>query len=284
MRRRILSVIAAAVAVAGTVFAATPAGAQPSPSGVQPNIVGGTPAPDGAYPFMVSLQAKDGEGTGYDRHGCGGSLIHPYLVLTAAHCVQGAKPEDLQVVVGTTVLSSNAGEKRDVAELKAHPKYQFPNYDVAVLVLKAPVTSVDAPLLPSRGTDALERPGTTARVIGWGNTIEQSHGNPGNGNRSFPDRLQQVDVPIVSRAECQVGNPDTKIDDTLVCAGVTHKDACQGDSGGPLMREATVDGRKVWFQIGIVSGGYGCAATGAPGYYSRIGNAEINDFIREFTG
>ncbi|WP_020671113.1 S1 family peptidase [Amycolatopsis nigrescens] len=280
MFRKTLVCLSLAAAAAG--FTVSPASAATPPEDVQPNIVGGGPAAEGAYPFMVSLQDKEGTGNGHDRHFCGASLISPWTVLTAAHCVRGADAAALQVVVGTTVLSSGAGEKRDIAEVAVHPKYDFPQYDVAVLQLKEPVRDVDAPLLPSRGTDALERPGATARVIGWGNTIEQSPDNPGNGNTSYPDRLQEVDVPLVSRTECAAANPDTTIDDTLVCAGVSHKDSCQGDSGGPLLRQATLgDGRKVWFQIGIVSGGEGCAATGAPGYYSRIGNAEINDFIRE---
>ncbi|WP_158887473.1 S1 family peptidase [Amycolatopsis anabasis] len=280
MFRRTLVCLAMAVAAAG--FAASPVSAA-QPGGVQPNIVGGKPAAEGAYPFMVSVQEKGAPGNGRDRHFCGGSLISPWVVLTAAHCAAGAKPESVQVVVGTTVLSSDAGEKRDIQQIAVHPKYKFPNYDAAVLILKQPVANVDSPLLPTAGTDALERPGTTSRVIGWGNTIEQSPGNPGNGNVSYPDRLQEVDVPIISRTECRVSYPDTKIDDTLVCAGVSHKDSCQGDSGGPLMVKATLDdGRKAWFQLGVVSGGDGCAATGAPGYYSRLGNAEINNFIRQF--
>lgn len=169
-----------------------------------------------------------------------------------------------------------------MVKIHSHPKRHFPHYDVAILVLDEAVPGVDVPLLPTRGTDALERPGSVARVIGWGNTVEQSPGNPGHGNAGYPDRLQQVDVPIVSRAECQVSYPDIAIDDTLVCAGVSHRDACQRDSGGPLLKEATLEGgRKWWFQIGVVSGGEGCAATGAPGFYARLGNAEINDFVRE---
>lgn len=278
MRPRRFAVFVA-IATVLTFAAAPSAAAQPTP-GDQPHIIGGHPAADGEYPFMASLQLKAAPGTGLDKHFCGGTLIDPFTVLTAAHCVAGSKAKDIRAVVGTSVLTSGQGETRNVRAVDSHPKFSFPNYDAAVLALDEPVQNVDAPLLPTPGTDALERPGTTATVIGWGNTIEQSTGNPGSGNEHYPDRLQEVAVPLVSRAECRAAYQDVPIDDTLVCAGVTHKDACQGDSGGPLLVPGTLDdGRKAWFQVGIVSGGTGCAGTGNPGYYARVGNAEIGEYL-----
>lgn len=189
----------------------------------------------------------------------------------------------MQVVVNVDVLSSDAGQVRDIAAIAIHPQYDVnQSYDVALLKLTERVDGVEVPLLPTGGTDALELPGSQARVLGWGGTVE--HAPPGAGDRSeLSDRLQQVDVPIVSRSECAAAYaPDFEPDFAFLCAGVSHKDSCQGDSGGPLLVPATLDdGRSGWYQIGIVSGGDGCAATGKPGLYTRVADAEVNRFIRE---
>ena len=206
-------------------------------------------------------------------------LITPFEVLTAAHCVEfiGDAPDqvplsDLRVVVGRTVLTSTQGQKRRVAAIDIHPRWDPVNFsfDVAVVHLASAINGIKPIMLVTPGTDALERPGTLATVTGWGNTIARPVG-PGPGRIHYPDRMQEPQVPIVSRPECQTvyGNAGAPIDATMLCAGRTNLDTCQGDSGGPLFFKAVGGG---FIQAGITSWGNGCGATGWPGVYTRLGN------------
>jgi secreted trypsin-like serine protease len=304
MRRTLVySAVAAAMcgvlAVGGTPAAAAdrqlpirtgPDGAvrEPGPA----RIVGGKPVPNGTYKFQAGLLAESFGDDDYQRQFCGGSLISPFNVLTAAHCVDffGDGPDqiplsDLRVVVGRTVLTSNQGHKVAVSAVDIHPQWNPDtfSFDAAVVTLATPVTDIAPVQLVTPGTDALERPGAQATVTGWGNTIAQPAG-PGGGGTNFPDRMQQAKVPIVSRAECRTAYAaaDLAITNTMLCAGLTNRDTCQGDSGGPLFFKAA--GGPGFIQAGITSWGIGCGATGFPGVYTRLGNRSVGNFILRVTG
>lgn len=237
-------------------------------------IVGGTEVSNDAYPFMVALLEK-GQGSALDRQFCGGSLVTPDTVMTAAHCLvddagKPVKPKTLQVAVGRTVLSNaKQGRIRNISKdggVLVHPRYLKGQeaYDVAFLQLAKPVKGISPVALPTQGTDALIRPGQKATVAGWGNTdTELTH---------TPDRLRQVRVPILSHAECRTSYAeyDSKVN---FCAGVEGKDSCQGDSGGPIFRK--VPGREAPILIGVVSYGDGCGAQGAPGVYTSISSSKL---------
>lgn len=266
-----------------------PGGAERT-AGPSTRIIGGKPVTEGQYPFQAALLIESIGDTDYQRQYCGGSLISPFHVLTAAHCVDfiGDEPgqfpvSDLRVVVGRTVLSSDTGERREVAGIEIHPKWNpdLFSHDAAVITLAAPITNIRPVLLVTPGTDTLERPGTRATVSGWGNTIAQP---AGGGLSNYPDNMQEAKVPIVSRPECKTayGAFDLTIDNTMLCAGQTNKDTCQGDSGGPLFFKAT--GSPDFIQAGITSWGIGCGGTGFPGVYTRLGNRNVGNFVLEATG
>jgi secreted trypsin-like serine protease len=306
MRRRVVfTVIVAALALmmamAGgpAALAATkrlpiksgPNGVSRASGAITPKIVGGQPVPNGKYRFQAALLIQSLGNNDYQRQYCGGSLITPFQVLTAAHCVEffGDDPEqlplsDLRVVVGRTVLTSTQGQKRRAAAISIHPRWN-PNtfsFDVAVVHLASPINGIRPIALVTPGVDALERPGTLATVTGWGNTIQQPAG-PGGGGVNFPDRMQEAKVPITSRAECATAyaTADLPITATMLCAGRTNLDTCQGDSGGPLFFKSTGPG---FIQAGITSWGIGCGATGFPGVYTRLSNRGVGNFILEVTG
>lgn len=269
-----------------------PGDAVREPAPFSPRIIGGTPVPDGQYRFQAALLAQSFGNNDYQRQFCGGSLITPFQVLTAAHCVEffGSGPDqvplsDLRVVVGRTVLSSTEGQRRRVAAVAIHPRWDpvTSSFDVAVITLSAAITGIRPVSLVTPGTDALERPGTTLTVTGWGNTIAQPAG-PGGGGIRFPDRLQQAQLPIVSSAECRTtyATAGLPVDATMLCAGRTNRDTCQGDSGGPLFVKAA--GSPGYIQVGVTSWGIGCGATGFPGVYARLGNISVGNFILAETG
>ena len=188
------------------------------------------------------------------------------------------------MVVGRTVLTSTQGQKRRVAAIDIHPRWNpvtF-SFDVAVVHLASPVNGIRPVALVTPGVDALERPGTLATVTGWGNTIQQPAG-PGGGGINYPDRMREAKVPITSRAECRTvyAAADFPITATMLCAGRTNLDTCQGDSGGPLFFKAVGPG---YIQAGITSWGIGCGATGFPGVYTRLSNRGVGNFILSATG
>ena len=224
----------------------------------QPMIVGGTPVspacPNCKYDFMVSIQS-DGWWGG---HFCGGSLVREDWVVTAAHCVQGESPSNLDVVIGLHNVNGTTGSQtRSVDQIIIHPSYSGNslNNDYALLHLSSPITDFE-PIKLCTDTNHDEEP-VMSTTMGWGAT--SSGGNSSN-------LLLEVDVPI----DDSCGNySNSDITNNMVCAGDGNggEDSCQGDSGGPLIMTNS-DGE--YELIGIVSWGYGCAEAQYPGVYSKI--------------
>jgi trypsin len=242
----------------------------------QPRIVGGKIAADHAYPFIVALEYSDGFAF------CGGTLISPNKVLTAAHCADNTPT---QIRAGTNNKALNPGQVVKVINKVIHPKYNnvTVDYDVAIFTLETPLTlnnAVNVIGLPEACSTlncitGLAKAGTLVRVAGWGAT------HPSGNNSS--QYLREVDVPIITNSVCNsavgaVGN----ISSRMICAGLTDggKDSCSGDSGGPLF--AYIPGARAGLQAGIVSWGTGqCGQVGFYGVYTRISHPEIRAFIRQ---
>jgi secreted trypsin-like serine protease len=284
----IVFAIALGLAAAVPVFAADKVGQY------QTSVVGGDPVPDGKYPFMVSLQANTSGASPSKEHFCGGTLIDSDSVLTAAHCADyigavtipgiSVSYRDVRIVVGLTKLDSSQGQARRILSLTdvhIHPRYnpRTSTYDAAVIELNQPVDN-PRPIKLARAAsrDRLERPGTSARIAGWGTTKRVG---PSEQNRDdVSNRLRDATPPIVSDAECDRAYNGDIQRDVQVCAGHRGEDSCQGDSGGPMW-VTTKAGRR---QIGTTSFGVGCGTARYPGVYTEVNAHAIRSFITRAAG
>jgi len=220
-------------------------------------IVGGHDAALGQWPWMVALAVKNV--FPYDGQFCGGTLISPTWVITAAHCMQGETVRTLDVIANIHDLTEDNGQRVAVKRIIVHPAYDAgsEDNDLALLQLTAPVQdAVSLPLI--QGTAKLD--GISATVIGWGLLNEKED--------TYPGILQEVSVPIKSDALCKLSYGESRITDSMMCAGLAAggKDTCSGDSGGPLM---ITQGRN-WVLAGITSWGTGCARPNRYGVYTRV--------------
>lgn len=262
----------AAVALAVAVVAAsalTPTSTAGAAATYEAQITNGTDAAPGEHPWMVSLQVQ---GFG---HFCGGSLIAPDWVLTAAHCLG----HETEAVVGAHDLQdADDGTRVAVTRQVVHPDYddQVDRNDIGLLQLASPVTTARPVRLAAPEDAVLERPGTPAMLTGWGGTSSDP------ANPSKPDVLQEALIPVLADSAC--GGPGFGGYDPAMhlCAGRPERDAdggvdaCQGDSGSPLV----VDDAGHRVQIGLVSYGPTCGYT--PSVYTQV--SAFRSFIESTTG
>ncbi|XP_010734718.3 trypsin II-P29 [Larimichthys crocea] len=228
-------------------------------------IVGGEDAAAGAWPWQVSLHSRP------YGHFCGGSLINDQWVLTAAHCFESTSTVGLEVYLGRdTQRLPNLNEvSRTVSLIIKHPNYNPSSFnnDMALLKLSSPVryTNYIRPVCLAAQSSEFKAK-TPCWLAGWG-TIGSDVPLP------YPERLQQVSVPIVSNTQCSNAYEGiVPITSNMMCAGLDEggKDTCQGDSGGPMVIK--IGSR--WVQAGVVSFGAGCALPKYAGVYARVSQYE----------
>ncbi|MEU4465295.1 trypsin-like serine protease [Streptomyces sp. NPDC024017] len=241
---------------------------------IDAKVIGGNETTISTAPWMAQLLYFDDRGTSStgDDIGffCGGAVVSPTKILTAAHCVKGYNwSANGAVVTGTSQLPSadgtdlHGGTATAVRRQWNHPSYSATTIDndIAVLTLGGPVKATPIRMTTSGDTTSYAA-GTSAKVYGWGRTSSISD--------DISETLKTATLPIQSDTTCSGAYGSDFVKGHMVCAGnpATGSDAgtvsaCNGDSGGPLVVNNRI--------VGVVSWGVtDCVAKGAYSVFAKV--------------
>ncbi|XP_046402914.1 CLIP domain-containing serine protease 2-like [Ischnura elegans] len=258
----------------------------------------------GEAPWMAAILEDVGHPTSLGFV-CGGTLVSPRAVLTAAHCVAGKAAVNLRVRLGEwdwkTLLDGPVPPQQiGVQSVILHPQYSpspstsssttvnatlgatYRN-NVALLILNGNATLssyVAVICLPNGTRNATPYDPMSCTATGWGVSNPWSH--------DLSHSLKKVQVAVLSNSSCTQAL-NFSLDNSSLCAGgQKHRDACLGDGGGPLYCRMTnvTAGVNRYLLVGIISWGVGkCGTYGSPGIYANVTALApwINQVIRNST-
>ncbi|XP_074075626.1 kallikrein-7 [Macrotis lagotis] len=211
-------------------------------------IIGGEECQRGTHPWQVALF------NGNQLH-CGGVLVAPTWVLTAAHCMMNR----YNVHLGKHVLTGRERGSQVIMATRSirHPRYSTSTHANDLMLIKLQRAARLGPNvkpipLPSRCAS----PGTTCKVSGWGTTTSP--------DATYPEKLQCTDVRLISNSDCKRIYKDL-LKEAMLCAGIPNskQNACNGDSGGPLVCNGVLQGLVSW-------GTFPCGQPNDPGVYTEV--------------
>ncbi|KAL1769515.1 Kallikrein 1 [Sigmodon hispidus] len=226
---------------------------------IQSRVVGGSDCEKNSQPWQAAVFH-------YTKFQCGGILVDPKWVLTAAHCYS----DNYQIWLGRNNLFEHEPSAQHLLVSKSfpHPNFNLDllknitqnpkedySYDLMLLRLVKPAEITDHVKVLSLPT---EEPtvGSVCLASGWGSTepIELE----------YPEDLQCVHLDLLPNEDC-AGAHTTEVTDLMLCAGDMKggKDTCGGDSGGPLICDGMLQGVTSW-------GPAICGEPNKPGIYTKL--------------
>uniref|UniRef100_A0A8C4SPG3 Transmembrane serine protease 13 n=1 Tax=Erpetoichthys calabaricus TaxID=27687 RepID=A0A8C4SPG3_ERPCA len=226
----------------------------------QSRIIGGTQAPLGKWPWQASLHYS-GSPT------CGGSIVSPTIIISAAHCFYSNMydPTQWKVYVGT-VNQNNLPPPIYVSRIIINSQYDSNSHDndVAILILQTSISytnNIQPVCLPTSSQTFSAN--MNCWTTGFGTTQYQA--------QQGSTYLMQVSVNIINYNVCNGPSVyNGVLTSNMICAGNLNGkvDSCQGDSGGPLVCYVN----QSWYLAGITSWGRACALANSPGVYTNVAN------------
>jgi hypothetical protein len=246
----------------------------------RPRVVGGTRTTIARRPWQVSIgYLPIDPHNAFKNHSCGGTLVAPNVVVTAAHCMtlgpnrNFRPPEEFQVVSGRTKLSSHKGQEHALADYywfvdgDGTPLWnpETIEWDVVFLVLDDDANQ-DPIKIAGPGEEAVWAPGRRAFATGWGST---KAGTDAEIESKQSDVLRQARIEMISDPVCGSVYGPILFPDVMVCAGdlAGGVDVCSGDSGGPLVVPVAGGDHRL---VGDTSFADGCGLPDTPGVYGRL--------------
>uniref|UniRef100_W5KB13 Acrosin n=1 Tax=Astyanax mexicanus TaxID=7994 RepID=W5KB13_ASTMX len=220
-------------------------------------IVGGRFAPEGAWPWQVSIQWMF-------RHLCGGSIISQHWIISAAHCFNKSR-------FYHNTLEEHSVQRRSVERVIVYEDYDQTLHanDVALLRLFSPLffsSHVQPVCTLTNQAEERELGFNCCFISGWGSTIYK-------GLLQHKSYCSQNQENIYTNLPFQTWDLRDwyrgSVTSSMLCAGLEHGgvDTCQGDSGGPLSCYSEVTGR--FYLYGVTSQGENCGLPRKPGLYTR---------------
>ncbi|XP_055843158.1 trypsin beta-like [Episyrphus balteatus] len=225
------------------------------PVQISNRIIEGNVTTISTAPYQVVLEYKG-------QTICGGSLITPTCVLTAAHCFNVMFPYKISIRGGMSKLSDKSINQQ-MKQIYKHENFNEITYDNDIAFIKLSGQLLGKNIKTIKLSNSTVKVGQEVRVTGFGYTEEDA--------LDVSDLLREVKVNVVSSEECHKAyEGQNNITEAMMCAKGkgNRKDACTGDSGGPVVVNNTL--------VGVVSYGIGCGRPEYPGVYAKV------KFLRPF--